>query len=522
MRSRLPIVAFALLVAGLLGNDACFYPRPQDDDSIITNPDARCAALGGTYPAGLAFDPKTSRLWVAERAQFALIPFDVDVVPPIPSADIDPFLIPGDSDSNGLPDTPLLEGIHIPSNIGVFSGEAGLVSAIAYDVVLFFKPPTGDLFAIDVAVPAVFESGDYPFLPSPGDDARSQTGISTRSCIRPPEGLRDSLGLEFEISRPCGVPLNSFYSSTTSGADYSGERLFVSVANPGADAQTATPLYLPGAVLAFELPTITSIQPDTEPLAHPSVIFTKGFNPTHVTGYSVGQGESKRNFVLVTVSGAFGVQDDPDTPDVAEEDTDSAIEVIDADTLELVATIPLGKAALSGSLAIDPTGRVAVVGSDEHRWLLAVDLEPLSASDFPSTGPPIELDSAVLHDAVNPIEIPALAANGAGEQPCPVSTAGVAYNHAGTRIYVTEFCDGTLSVVDVNLSGSPSFSFREQRTITGRFDGEDLTIPRGPTAVAVRPGKPGFAFTGPDVFVLVAEPEGLMCALDVESGSGSP
>ena len=60
------------------------------------------------------------------------------------------------------------------------------------------------------------------------------------------------------------------------------------------------------------------------------------------------------------------MQDDPNTS-VLESGalalSDGAIDIIDADTLELVGTVPLGRAALSFyPLAIDPTGRVAALG----------------------------------------------------------------------------------------------------------------------------------------------------------------
>jgi hypothetical protein len=91
-----------------------------------------------------------------------------------------------------------------------------------------------------------------------------------------------------------------------------------------------------------------------------------------------------RDFVLVTVSGALGlVPDDPATPEReagGQALTNAAIDVIDAAERRLVATIPLGLAAPSfDRLAIDPTGRVAMVVPRSDASSAPVDLAPLDA-----------------------------------------------------------------------------------------------------------------------------------------------
>ena len=95
-----------------------------------------------------------------------------------------------------------------------------------------------------------------------------------------------------------------------------------------------------------------------------------------------------REFVLVTVSGALGLApDDPNTPEReagGQALSNAAIDVIDAAERRIVATIPLGLAAPSFErLAIDPTGRVAMVGSAIGRKLFAVDLAPLDSISLP-------------------------------------------------------------------------------------------------------------------------------------------
>jgi len=251
-----------------------------------------------------------------------------------------------------------------------------------------------------------------------------------------------------------------------------------------------------------------------------------------LTPYSVGG----RNFLLVTVSGAIGtVQDDLGTSAVEGGFlplTDSAIDVIDADTLQLVATIPLGEAGLVGNLAVHPGGRLAVVGSMIERALLAVDLAPLADADLPDETPmsgPVVLDGstlfgdAVVRDASNPYEVPARVEGGADPLNCPGLVAGVAFNDSGSMLYATDYCDGTLDIfayVPPPFGGRPGLNPDPQVIdLTAPSDTPNAvdTPPHGLGVVAVRPGDPS-SYAGPDVFVIVGEPNGLLCAVAIESG----
>jgi len=284
-------------------------------------------------------------------------------------------------------------------------------------------------------------------------------------------------------------------------------------------------------VLVFDL-DLTATPPSIGPDPTTPLIFTSGFNPTHVTSYRTPGG---RDLVLVTVSGATGlVADDPSTPEreaggVAL--TPAAIDVIDAAQRRLIATVPLGLAALSyEELAIDPTGRVAFTGSAIARRLYAVDLAPLDALPTDPSAPVQVLDGssgpdARIFDAAHPFEVPARP-DGAPVATCPGYIVGTAFSAAGDALYATDFCDGTLTLVGVDVSGSPpapvpgdSSHFQVLRSIpiAAPLDPSSLGLARAPGAVRVRPGIPGVDYHGPDVFFLVGLPEGALCGVRIDS-----
>lgn len=440
--------------------------------------------------------------------------------------------IPADSDGNGVPDplSPTLDGV------SAVASDLALVTASLYDEVIFLDPGTGALRPATISVDAAIPSGTYPRLPAPGTSA-VRTALSTFACVVPPPGAVDSRGNALAALFPpaparCRPGTTSFRAGFTSGAALIGGKLFVSMSNVGDDAGTATTQFLPGVVLVYDLDLGT-----TPPSAAPSVtsgaIFTRAFNPTHVTALRTTGG---RDVVLVTNSGALGVlQDDPATPVIDAGGlplSDASIDVIDVATLVLVATVPLGPALLSfDRLAIDPTKRVAVTGSAAGRHLHAIDLQPLDALPPLAPGdPPYVLDGsdarvanadARIFHAGSPFALPARA-GGAPAQSCPGFVVGAAFNAAGTRVYATDFCDGTLTAVGVDLSGGPSVPVPASRfSVLGQ---SDVVAPVGTLgsaralgSVVVRDGAPGVDYTGPDVFVTVGEPEGLLCGLRLES-----
>jgi hypothetical protein len=523
IRMRWTVLALMATALGLLGSD-CFKPFAVEGDvGIIDELDSRCAPLAGSYPAALAFEPPGNRLWVTDSPPPSLRPFTVDEVPPaLVESDIVPVHTAADpdSDGDGAPDPlqPILEGIAFLVGFPLPTPFA-LVTANAYDEVLLLNADQTILQPLTVSVPSSgFGPADYPRLPGPGVDPKVRTALSTLACLD--TDLLDSNGNPLPGDGDC----DGFYARGTSGAALSdtpsGLRLFVSVANSG-DTSGLVPQYLPGAVLVYSVDIVNGAV-TIMPASNPRAIYTTGFNPSHVTAYSVGT----RDYILVAVSGV--IQSTLGTPEGGRYKAlkNSAIDVIDADSLKLIATIPLGPAGIIGDLAVDSKNRIAVLGSQVGRWLFAVDLTPLEAAGFPGASLPVTLDDqqldpdfgdAVLHDSDNPIKIEKRGSGGAGSS-CPGLTSGIAFDAERELFYATDYCDGTLSVVTVTLGSPPVFTPLLPIAITAAIDAAGTTSPRGPGALAVRPGPVSPGDTTSELFVLISEPEGQLCAIDVELG----
>jgi hypothetical protein len=486
----------------------------------VDTPDERCLALPSQFPPGFDFDAAGHAL-VASFAPGVLVPAEVEPVPPRAAAP-GPFV---DLRSEVAADA--CAGALDPAFDGVFAlaPDLAALTASACEAVAFAAPASGALRELTVATPAGVAPAAWPFNPPPGtSDAR--VAISTRSCVAPPPGAVDSRGAP--VAPGCDAGRPSFLSNFTSGAALAGGALWVSTSNLGANPGRPDTQFLPGAVLVFDL-DLAATPPRVAPAGAGAVVWTSGFNPTHVTAHRTPSG---RELVLVTVSGALGLV--PDDPGTAEREaggsalSPAAIDVIDAAQRRLVATIPLGLAAPGfDRLAIDPTGRVAVAGSAIGRRLYAVDLAPLDALATAPGAPPVVLDgssgaNAIVFDAAAPLELPARP-NGAPPATCPGFVVGVDFDATGSRLYATDFCDGTLAVVGVDLAGAPTpvpasrFRVLQRLDIAAPLDAASLGLPRAPSALRVRPGRPGVDYRGPDVFFLLGLPEGQLCGLRIDS-----
>lgn len=495
---------------------------------VIENPDARCAALPEAFPPGFGFVPGLpGRVLAASLGSLAtpptLIPFDVETSPPEIPDDAEILGIPLDSDGDGREEgvpggvalAPILDDVF------AVDPELGFATASGYEEVVFFRPAAGELLPVEVEVPASLPPGDRPFLPAPGS-AELRTAVSTFACVRVAEDALDSRGepVADSVRGRCDPEVPSFRTSFTSGVALAGGRLFVTTSNLGGGRATPEPQYLPGSVLVFELDRSVD-PPRLRPDPDTPILLTRAFNPTHVTPHRAGH----RELVLVTLSGALGIaEDDPDTEPVEGAGiplSEAAIEVIDAESLVHLATIPLGLAALAfEGPAIDPSGRLALIGSAAGRVLYGIDLAPLA--DLPEApAEPAVLEEAVIFDAGRPFRIPGLAV-GAPPESCPGETFGVAFDHSGERVYVGDFCDGSLALIRVDLSGEPDTAELRRRLLlldveplVAPLRADTLGEPRGLGRIRVRPGRPGVDFEGPEVFFLVGQEEGLLCGISV-------
>ncbi len=523
-------VALLVALAYLHTGGACGGGSGSGGSPPVTTidppPDERCLALPSQFPAG--FDLAVGAPGRGLAASFnpgVVVPVDVESVPPRsvatgPLVDLRSTIA---QDACGGFLDPAFDGVvSVASNLA-------LVTASSCEAVAFLDPVSGGVREFNVSTPASAAAGAWPFSPAPGaSDLR--VALPTRTCVTVPVGTLDSRGAPVVPTR-CDLSQPSFFSSFTSGAAVAAGALFVSVSNLGANAGSPNTQFLPGTVLVFDFDA-SATPPSVGPSATGAVLFTSGFNPTQVTAY---RSPSGRDFVLVTVTGALGLApDDPLTPEREAGGrplTNAAIDVIDAVSRRVVATIPLGLAAPSfDRLAIDPTGRVAIVGSAVARQLYAVDLAPLDTLVLAPGAAPLVLDGstgpdAVIFDATAPLALPAIP-NGAPVATCPGYVVGADFDATGTKLFATDFCDGTLAVVGVDLSGNPPvpvpavstrFAVLQTLPITAPLTTASLGLSRAPGAVRVRPGRPGVDYRGPDVLFLVSLPEGQLCGVRIDS-----
>jgi DNA-binding beta-propeller fold protein YncE len=232
-----------------------------------------------------------------------------------------------------------------------------------------------------------------------------------------------------------------------------------------------------------------------------------------------------RELVLVMNTGAIALGTGPGNVK-----SEGFLDVIDAVTRTLVATIPLGLAGPFNQIAIDPSGRVAVTGASSERLLYAVDLAALDDPRlYPASDPPPRLDGTSppfpdvrIFSAGNGFRIPARK-NGADPSTCAGRT-DVAFDNAGGQLFVTDFCDGTLSIVGVDLQGDPDvpvpgdrFQLLRVEPVLAPVKPESIDELRAPSLIRVRPGRPGVDFTTPDVYFVAGEPEGAVCGVRIDS-----
>lgn len=451
--------------------------------------------------------------------------------------------IPPDSDGDGIVDEDRrLCNSDTKSKIAVLGEPLGVseqlafIAASGYEQVMFFRAPNGELTHFEVTNPPDTLSGsyhgeDYPYLP---ETFGLRTAISTKTCIYLTDGpgtASDGAGVESDpcCDRRSDVP--SFFTAFTAGLVLAADHLYIATSNLDL-AQHQLGRFFPGTVLVYDFDPLAD-PPAIQPNVDTPVLFTTGFNPTGVSRYLTPRG---RELVFITNTGAL-------RPAVGRENilTPSYIDVIDAASQRIVATIPMGLAGLSfDGLAIDPAQRVGLIGSWNLRVLYAIDLRVFDDESLYTQSEIIRLDGsdpqfpdARIFDAEHPFEIP-----DRPDGPHPILCDGwtfVAISESGASAYVLEQCDGTLTqihLLDPALSCETAnsseaccdrvplprscFALGATRNLTEPFN-TVTPFDHAPSQIRVRPGEPGIDYSGPDVFYTVDLPDGKLCSLYVDS-----
>ena len=537
--SPLRLIATLLLLVSLLGCPGDGSDGASPVLRFFSTPE--CRVIAGGFPSG--FTPLPGAGDEAAVVQFippAVFGLNLESEPPallatnpVPAwPEIASPLCGGnrvDSDSDGRADADLsqLRGFLCqtpsPGNIHALSRDLVALTTSGYEQVLFVDPRSGEFRTNALAPPNAgpgYDPDDWPFWPDAGI-LPFQSGFSTRACVYG-TGLLDSNGGAIGTNTRCDGIRDGFFTSFTSAVVSTDDRIFVSTANLN---RSSTAQFLPGTVLVFDLDSV-SAPPRIGPHPTRSIILTTGYNPTSLTAYTTPAG---RELVLVGISGAIALGAGPDLVR-----SDSAIDVIDADSLELIATVPLGRAGLGfGEIAIDATGRIGLIGAATGRALYGIDLAVLDDPTL-GTGPqtlPILLDGmtpgfgdARLFDASSPFALPKRP-DGPLDSICTTQTS-VAIKDDGSFAVASDFCDGTISQLNLTLPAlrttplDPSTVLQLDRAI-------EVVAPLVPTAsgeirapsdVRIRPGVPGVDFSGPDVHFTTGLPEGAVCGARIATG----
>lgn len=513
--------------------------------------DPRCSPVGGRFPSGFDLQAGSDDLALVMRFNPpGLLRFDLSTSPPMPAntapvptltaqtgagvpisspgcPDLDPATPPLDSDGDGRDDAlafraaglcpsfnPCCLTWPIVGGLNPVHPDLTLVTASDYEAVIFYSPADGTLLGLEVENPSA--GAEDRLLSPPAGSRAIRTALSTLTCVYPDVPI-DSAGGAVPASPFCDPGRVGFLTSFTAATAWSEDVLFVATSN------LRTPsigLFDPGTVLVYDTETdasgrMTGVVPDT---AGPA-LFTTAFNPTGLTPYTTRAG---RSLVLVTNTGALNVTGESLSP--------SAIDVIDVAERRIVASFPLGLAGASfGKLAIDPGQRLAMVGAEGARALYAVDLRPLEDPSLYAPRPePVRLDGttpgfpdARIFDASAPFVLPTRP-DGPPLAICPPRT-NVALNHDGRFAYATDWCDGSISIL--RIDGTPPLEqplARSRFSLTNRLDlfapktPRNVGLPNSPSLPRTRPGVPGVDYDGPDLFFLINDPEGQLCAARVE------
>ena len=292
-----------------------------------------------------------------------------------------------------------------------------------------------------------------------------------------------------------GDPVSRLQPRYTSGVAVSNGKLYVCTSN--FTATGGSPVCPPGTVFIYDWNPASA--PPTITASDPSFLVTTGFNPTEVT--ALGD-----RFVLVTNTGVVAIRNAQAVPL-----TDGSVDVIDTELDCIVASYPLGLGAPSYKpIAIAPDGSRALLGSVAYNSVYELDLTVLDDSLESCPDPVPQLEEAVLAGVEDPIVVgPSL-----GTVNDFIVQVGLNWN--GTRAYATGYNSGTVSILEVETRegvASPK-SVARVLVLSPPLDPLAPTLEEvGPGPLAVRPGRPGIDYTGPDLFVLTGMPTGRMLSI---------
>ncbi|HXZ86563.1 MAG TPA: thrombospondin type 3 repeat-containing protein [Myxococcota bacterium] len=239
-----------------------------------------------------------------------------------------------------------------------------------------------------------------------------------------------------------GAAISSFKTNFTSAALRVGNRLVVTSSN--FQTAGASPVLNPGTVLFFDLddssPT-TTVTP-----ASPFFAVTSDPNPLALTPLPGGR-------VAVTNAGVYDASFPPQVTG------QGSIDILDVASGQLVGSIPLGAGDPGGgALALDPSGSVAVAGSQTLRQLYAVDVRGVAALPPSGVDPRLQrpscndvagdsaggvpcLRSRVIRGGANPLVLPPPPGQSGAYSYVPA----VRFGAAGDFVAATSYNDGGLA-----------------------------------------------------------------------------
>ena len=440
--------------------------------------DPRCVPVGGAYPSGFALRPGSKATGaVMQFTPKALLAFDLATSPPtlLNQTASPPF--PSDSDGDGRNDLEAFRDAGLcpsfnpnciadpkPGQIQAARDDLILLTTSDYEQVMFLRPDTGEPVALPVRNPLDTEAhraADWPLLPEAGTEAL-RTAISTQTCIYPEPAL-DSKGSPISQDSLCEGDRPSFRTRFTAATAVSGDFLFVATSNLASSAEAR---FNPGSVLIYRFETASG-SAGVSPYEEKPFIQTTDFNPTALARHTTASG---RPLILITNTGSLLA-----SGEVLDE---SSVDVLDVETLQIVARYPLGRAAARGSVRIDPSGRIGLLGAESRRALYGLDLDALEDTALYTRGElsPVDLNgySAGFPDARiffedRPLSWPARP-DGPPEDLCPTRTE-VDFSSDGRHAYATDWCDGSITVISIDFTSPEESPFSADRfQILDRLD----------------------------------------------------